>query len=81
MKSIHLAEYRMVINRLRTIREESGIKQDELAAKLGINQTIVSKIETCERRLDIIELRNICKVLDISLIDFIKDIEKILSHD
>ena len=81
MKSIHLAEYRMVINKLRTIREERGIKQDELASKLGVNQTIVSKIETCERRLDIIELRSICKVLDISLIDFIKEIENILNHD
>lgn len=81
MKSIHLAEYRKVINKLRTIREESGVTQEQLASMLGIKQTSISKIETCERRLDIIELRNVCKVLNISLIDFVNDIEKILNND
>lgn len=81
MKSIHLAEYRKVINKLRIIREESGVTQEQLASMLGIKQTIISKIETCERRLDIIELRNVCKVLNISLIDFVNDIEKILNND
>lgn len=81
MKSIHLAEYRKVINKLRTIREESGVTQEQLASMLGIKQTSISKIETCERRLDIIELRNVCKVLNISLVDFVNDIEKILNND
>ena len=81
MKSIHLAEYRKVINILRIIREEKGVTQEELALKLGVKQTIISKIETCERRLDIIELRKICKALNISLIDFVNNIETVLSND
>lgn len=39
-------------------------------------QPYVSRIETCERRIDILELMNICEALDISLIDFVREIDE-----
>lgn len=75
-KSIHSENYRIVIQTLRNLREDKGITQNQLATMLGCNQTVVSKIETFERRIDIIELRTICQKLDISFVDFIINIEK-----
>jgi len=75
-KSIHSENYRIVIQNLRNIRESKGITQAQLAKKIGCNQTVVSKIETMERRIDIIELRSICHSLDVDFIEFITNIEK-----
>lgn len=75
-KSIHTRLYQRVIARLRAKREERGITQMQLAEKLGVNQTFVSKVEICERRLDIVELLTICEILEIPFVDFIKEIDE-----
>lgn len=80
-KSIHNKEYKTVIRLLRNVREERGITQGQLAELLGCSQTVISKIETSERRLDIIELRKICMLLNISFIDFITLVERSLADD
>lgn len=53
-----------------------GVTQAQLAELLKVNQAFISKVETCERRLDIIELRNICQVLGISFVDFIAEVDR-----
>ena len=75
-KSIHRRLYQRVIARLRAKREEKGVTQMQLAEKLGVNQTFVSKVEICERRLDIVELLTICEILEIPFVDFIKEIDE-----
>lgn len=78
-KSIHNEQYKQVIKMLRSLRESKGITQEQLASMLNITQGIVSKIESCERRIDFIETRNICNSLDISFCDFVNLIENELS--
>lgn len=75
-KSIHSHLYYQVIGRLRSKREIKGVTQSQLADLLDVNQAFVSKIETCDRRLDIIELHHICQVLGISFVDFIQEVDK-----
>lgn len=75
-KSIHSHLYHQVIGRLRSKREMGGVTQAQLAELLNVNQAFVSKVETCERRLDIIELHQICKVLNISFVDFIAEVDR-----
>ncbi len=53
--SIHLARYREFCRRLRQAREAAGLTRAEVGRRLRRDQTFVSKIETCERRLDLIE--------------------------
>jgi transcriptional regulator with XRE-family HTH domain len=60
---------------LRAYRKEAGLTQVQLAEKLGIDQSLVSKIECNERLLDIIELRCICIALGTNLQDFISRYE------
>ena len=54
-------QYTVLINCLREQRLASGQTQQQLAEKLGVNQSYVSKYEQCQRKLDFIELRHIVR--------------------
>jgi transcriptional regulator with XRE-family HTH domain len=56
---------------LRQLRESAGIRQTEVAERLGTPQSYVSKYENGERRLDLIELERICNALEITLEDLL----------
>lgn len=73
-------DYAILISLIRTARKERGITQVQLAQRLGVEQSLVSKIERRERRLDVSELRRVCLVLGISLLDFIKRYESALEN-
>ena len=75
-KSIHHSKYRILIGLLREKREANGLTQIELAKKLSISQTVISKIETCERRLDVIELMTVCEAIEIPFMAFINEFNK-----
>ena len=55
---------------LRQAREEAGIRQADLARKLGRKQGFVSKYELGDRRLDLVDLADICDALGISFTEF-----------
>lgn len=61
---------------LRSIRTEAGLPQQELAARLGRPQSYVSKYETGERRLDVLELREVCRACGVRLPDFAARLEQ-----
>ena len=65
---------------LKDIRQQNGVRQVELAKQLGVPQSFVSKYETGERRLDILELWQICHLIGISLDDFIHQLEEKLNE-
>ncbi|MCK5740776.1 MAG: helix-turn-helix transcriptional regulator [Chlorobi bacterium] len=75
-KSIYSDDYRLFLQKLIELRLSKSIKQSELAVNLNVPQSFVSKYETGERRLDIIELNEILKHLDSSIVDFITDLSK-----
>ncbi len=77
-KSIFSAEQEKLQQLLRQTREQAGVTQVELAKKLGRPQSYVSKYESGERRLDILELREVCQALGVPLGAFIKKLEKVL---
>lgn len=64
---------------LREVRLEAKLRQVDLAKKLNQPQSFVSKYESGERRLDLIELRSVCKALGISLVDFVQRFESSLN--
>jgi transcriptional regulator with XRE-family HTH domain len=65
---------------LRSARHEANITQVDLANQLGIDQSYVSKYERSERRLDIIEVRAICKALSVDFGEFVVTFEKRLKR-
>ncbi|MCT7369614.1 helix-turn-helix domain-containing protein [Mycolicibacterium llatzerense] len=62
-KSIYTEEYQRLCALLRTLRREAGLTQTQVAARLEVPQSFVSKYETGERRLDVIELRHVAEAL------------------
>lgn len=64
---------------LRTLREEKGLKQVELADILGKPQSYVSKFEAGERKLELPELDRICEALNVSLETLIRRYKKELA--
>jgi transcriptional regulator with XRE-family HTH domain len=79
-KSIHSVEQKRLQSLLRQIRKEAGLRQSELADRLGKPQSFVSKYESGERRLDLIELNGICAGVGISLMDLVKRFESALDQ-
>ena len=56
-----------LLSLLRAVREDAGLSQKEVADALGLEQTIVSKVEHGVRRLDLLELDDLCAIVGISL--------------
>ena len=54
---IYSKEYQKIVKRLKKARQEVGLKQKEVADKLKKPQSYISKIESGEKRLDVIELK------------------------
>ena len=78
-KSLSSTESEKLTALLRSVRSDAGLTQAEVADRLEQPQSFVSKYESGERRLDLIELRQICKALGISLADFVRRFEKEIS--
>lgn len=61
---------------LREIRIEAGLRQVDLAKKLNVPQSRISKYELGERRIDLLELRSICVALGFPFLEFVQELEK-----
>jgi len=65
MKKNHLTKL------LKQLRLDAALTQSQLAERLGHSQSYVSKYESGEQRLDLIELENVCKAVQVPLIVFV----------
>lgn len=79
-KNIRLDQQKKLLVLLRGVRVEAGLTQSELASRLGTDQTFISKYESGERRLDILELREVCQAIGIEFLTFIRKLEKDLNN-
>lgn len=61
---------------LKKVRTGAGLTQAEMARRIGQPQSFVSKYESGERRLDLLELRQVCRAAGVSLADFIHRFEE-----
>ena len=77
-KSLRSKEQIQLQKLLVKMRKEAGLLQEDLAKRLGKPQSFVSKYEIGERRLDIIELKQICKAMGVSFVKLAKRVESLL---
>lgn len=61
---------------LRETRLQAGMTQAALAAALGVPQSFVSKYESGERRLDVLELRQVTRATGIPFVELVHRLEK-----
>jgi transcriptional regulator with XRE-family HTH domain len=75
-KSLFTKRYTIFREHLQQARIDAGLTQNELAKKLGWDQTYVSKIERGVRRVDVVELMGICDVLGLDSGEFVKNLSR-----
>jgi transcriptional regulator with XRE-family HTH domain len=72
MKSIFTDDYKKTIGHLKKARTDHGFSQKDIAEKLGVTQSYISKIEQGQLRLDISQLKAFAKALGIRIEDLLK---------
>lgn len=74
-KTQHTEQYQKLVRELKVARVRAGLKQQEVATKLGVYNSYVSKCESGERKIDVVELAQFCHLYGITLSQFLKQIE------
>jgi DNA-binding XRE family transcriptional regulator len=75
LKPLHSQNHRKLCALLKRQRVEQELTQAMLAAKLDVPQSFISKIEAGERRLDVLELRQVCSAMGVSFRGFVQRLE------
>ena len=71
-KSLSSVKQKTFLELLRQVREEAGLRQIDVAQRLDQPQSFVSKYESGERRLDLLELELVCAACDTDLDEFVR---------
>ncbi len=61
-KTIFSKYHKVLIERLKKAREDASLDQLDVAKKLKKSQSYVSKIESGQRRIDIVQLKELASV-------------------
>ncbi len=69
--SLKVRRRKVLLELLRQVRLDAGLRQTDVAKKLGKPQSFVSNYESGERRLDLLELQAVCEVVGIKVGDFV----------
>ena len=64
-KTIYVEPYGALIRWLRKKRVEKGLTLRDMARDLGVHHSRIGRIETGERRLDVLEYIRFCEVLGV----------------
>ena len=69
MKTIYDPRYRNMIKWLIEARKKQGLSQEQVAVKLGVPRTRITKIESFDRRLDLLETLQLTRLYGLRLAD------------
>ncbi len=61
-KAIYSTGHKHLIEKLKQARIDTGLDQKEVAKKLGKSQSYISKIESGQRRVDVIKLKEFADI-------------------
>jgi transcriptional regulator with XRE-family HTH domain len=81
MKSTFSDDYQRVLEALLAARKERGVSQVMIAEALGKPQSYVSKTESGERRLDIIEFVAVCRAIGVSPVKVLRQAGVVTEED
>jgi len=71
-KSIYTKEYREIISKIVHIRKKHGLTQVDIARMLNRSQSYISKIENCQIRIDLIQLKELTELLNINIQELLR---------
>ena len=70
--SVYSREYRVFLEQFRKARAQSGLTQRALALKLGRSQSYVAKCEQGHNRVDVAQLVEFCRAMNVPLLTFME---------
>lgn len=79
--STHRPENMVLANLLRELRLAAGLTQVQAAEALGLTQTGISDIETSDRGLELLVVRDLVRVYGADWLEFVVELERRLSAD
>lgn len=71
-KAIYTKDHKYIVEQLKKARTEIGLDQKEVAKILDRTQSYVSKVESGQRRIDVIQLKVFAKLYKKDLNFFVK---------
>ena len=71
-KSIYSNESKYLVKQLRQARKEAGLNQKKVAKLIRVSQSYISKVESGQIRIDVIQLKHLAKVYGKSIDFFLK---------
>jgi len=71
-KTIYTKAHKRLVEELVKARKAAGFKQEKVARKLGKTQSYVSKIESGQCRIDIVQIKELAAIYKKDPRDFIK---------
>jgi transcriptional regulator with XRE-family HTH domain len=71
-KTIFSEEHKHIVAQLKKARQQAGLNQKQVAKLLNVNQSFISKIESGQYRIDIVQLQQFARIYKKSLNFFIK---------
>jgi transcriptional regulator with XRE-family HTH domain len=72
---LHDPRYQRIAAFLTDMRKQRGLLQQDVADRLGRTQTFVSKYESGVRRVDLIELLDILRALEVDSHEFLERVQ------
>lgn len=61
-KAIYSKDHKYIVEQLKKARQEVGLEQEQVAKMLKKTQSYISKIESGQRRIDIVTLKEFAKI-------------------
>lgn len=71
-KTIFTESHKYLVNQLIKARQKARLRQQDVARKLGRTQSYISKIESGQRRIDTVQLKELAAVYKKQIRFFIK---------
>jgi len=62
MKTIYSQEHKILVEKLIKAREDAVLRQEDVAKLLGKTQSFISKIESGQRRIDLVQIKEFANI-------------------
>lgn len=79
-KTLYSDEQQVFLALLRQVRHERGLTQAAVAKRLTVPQSYISDYETGSRKLDTLQMRQVCEAMETTLPEFAARLEEAIAQ-
>jgi transcriptional regulator with XRE-family HTH domain len=76
-KTIFSAKHKRLIAEIKRHRKLYGLRQVELARRLGVTHVWISRLESGERRIDVVEFMQLAKAIGFDPLEVLRNVWKL----